>query len=369
MKILHTADWHLGKRLYNRSRMDEQREALAQIVAVADEKRVDAVVLSGDIYDTVVPPAESEVLFYETALRLSNGRAFIPLAGNHDDDRRIASARAIANRVGIVMSDNLDYSDCQTDFIKGFFGGVRLQRGGERVDIAVLPYPSEQRLARYFNGELNVLEEYTARVSEAIKRVTAFYDSDYTILATHVFTGTAEKESELGGAKILPADIFNGCDYCALGHVHKNWAVTKTAAYCGAILQYDYGASPKNYVNIIDTKLRTVEKVEITCGRRLVTEQVSNYDEAVAVLEKNAQCFVKLIYSGAPLSVKQTQTLSSYDCFNAIEVRVEGEKSELVMRNFLTDEELFIQYYKTKRGEEPDEKTVALFLQAMRGEL
>ena len=89
MKILHTADWHLGKRLNEFSRIEEQREVLEEICRIAEEQQVDAVLVAGDLYDTFNPPNEAIELFYKSLHRLAAGgkRAVIGIAGNHDSPR------------------------------------------------------------------------------------------------------------------------------------------------------------------------------------------------------------------------------------------------------------------------------------------
>ena len=91
MKILHTSDWHLGKRLDEFSRMGDQQEVLEEICHLAEQAQVDVVVIAGDLFDTYNPPAEATELFYKTVKQLSdNGRrAVVAIAGNHDSPERI----------------------------------------------------------------------------------------------------------------------------------------------------------------------------------------------------------------------------------------------------------------------------------------
>src|SRR5689334_21764985 len=103
MKILHTADWHLGRRLEGRSRHDEQSRVLDEICDIAAEEDVDAVLIAGDIFDSYNPPAESESLFYSTMTRLSDGGrcAVIVIAGNHDSPDRLIASNPYARVLGI----------------------------------------------------------------------------------------------------------------------------------------------------------------------------------------------------------------------------------------------------------------------------
>jgi exonuclease SbcD len=91
MKILHTADWHLGKKLDNISRLEEQKEVLQEICDIADQQQVDVVIVAGDLFDTFNPPVEATELLYQTLKRLTaNGkRPVLAIAGNHDSPDRI----------------------------------------------------------------------------------------------------------------------------------------------------------------------------------------------------------------------------------------------------------------------------------------
>ncbi|MCB0293286.1 MAG: exonuclease subunit SbcD, partial [Calditrichaeota bacterium] len=98
MKILHTADWHLGKRLERFSRLEEQREVLEEICGIAEQEAVDAVIIAGDIYDTFNPASEAVELFYKTVKRLADEgrRAVVAIAGNHDSPDRFAAPEPLA---------------------------------------------------------------------------------------------------------------------------------------------------------------------------------------------------------------------------------------------------------------------------------
>src|SRR5688500_4361574 len=103
MRILHTADWHLGRRLAGRSRHDEQIAVLDEICRIADDENVDVVVVAGDVFDAFVPPAEAEALFYSTMTRLADSgrRAVVVIAGNHDSPDRLIAADPYARSLGI----------------------------------------------------------------------------------------------------------------------------------------------------------------------------------------------------------------------------------------------------------------------------
>ena len=105
MKILHTADWHLGKRLDGFSRFDEQVAVLNEIITIANEKNVDLILIAGDLFDAFNPPVEAVELFYKTLKNLSNNgkRPVVAIAGNHDSPDRINAPNPLAKECGIIL--------------------------------------------------------------------------------------------------------------------------------------------------------------------------------------------------------------------------------------------------------------------------
>ena len=110
MKILHTSDWHLGKKLERFSRVDEQKNVMEEIVRIADEENVDAILIAGDLFDTGNPPVEAVELYYRTLIQLSKKgvRPVIAIAGNHDSPERIEAPDPLARECGILFVGNPD---------------------------------------------------------------------------------------------------------------------------------------------------------------------------------------------------------------------------------------------------------------------
>ena len=99
MRILHTADWHLGKNLEGHSRLDEQEQFLNNFIDIVKLNNIDMVIIAGDIYDSSNPPARAEKLFYDTLKKISNNGETLTLviSGNHDNPERL-----IADRKSVV---------------------------------------------------------------------------------------------------------------------------------------------------------------------------------------------------------------------------------------------------------------------------
>ena len=144
MKILHTADWHLGKKVEGKSMLPNQRAALADIEEIAAAEKPDLILVAGDVFDTAVPPAEAEKLFFDTCERLSSsGCPVVVLAGNHDDEVRLCAARSLAVRHNIYLVGDMDnsfYSDYGAENGRGW---IRIPTPAGKACVAALPYPLE----------------------------------------------------------------------------------------------------------------------------------------------------------------------------------------------------------------------------------
>lgn len=378
MKILHTADWHLGKRLYNKSRLDEQREILGEITDIARSRGADVTLVAGDVFDSFVPSAEAEELFYEAALALSEVTVPVFIAGNHDDPSRLSAPAVLARHRGVLLlADGARFS------FSGDFGGtftradcadgmLTLTRRGETLNLGYLGYPTSAKLAA-LGGE-----SYTAAVDGMIRGACSrFAPGGINVFMSHLFATGAEgertDERELGGARILPKEVFDieNCAYVALGHIHKPMCVSKSrnVYYSGSIANYDFAHPTEKRVILADCDGNGVstESIPLTRGKELYTFTVGSADEAIERLDEHPDGYVRIVYrSGEPLSGRAAAEMKRRECFTVLEVdRPEEEKSERVLRRGRSDEELFRLYYAHRTGKEPDGRLVDIFLSAL----
>ena len=397
MKILHTADLHLGKKLNKAARLDEQCDLVKQLSEIADAEDVDVVLIAGDIFDTSVPTSDAERVFYRSILTLAErGRAVIALAGNHDDERRLCAAKPLADLQGIVLAGELDYTALNgetlsdptpppslfglfdaADYIQkqrvkivGHYGGVTVEKAGDRVNIALVPYPAESRLSRWSKQDYTI--HYTERVKNTLASACEFFDDNYNILCTHLFLSKSETSDTLGGLLALPVGVLpETADYVALGHVHKHMKISKhpLAEYSGSPLQYAYDEGRTKSVNIIDTLKRTVEQKVLSAGKNLTEVDADNFDECIAKLDFYSGDYVRIKYSGEPLTREETAQIRSHPAFNDLVVTatLRGE-AQAERRAHLSDGEIFDMYYKHRFNAEPSAELKAVFAELM-GEL
>lgn len=381
MKLLHTSDWHLGKRLYGKSRIDEQREVLAEIAEIAARENIDVLLLAGDVFDTFVPVAEAEELFYETLTALAKICVPIAIAGNHDDAERLTAPRDLARVSGVILAGD----DEPERKFSGEYGGkptaietgksfVRVTRGDETLNLAFVPYPTTAKLLDVA-GE----EDYKDKVGDEIAAAQACFTADgINVTMSHLFvTGSVTTdERDLGGTKQLPKENLGSekSVYTALGHIHKPMTVSKSnnAYYSGSILPYSFDETTEKRVMVIDTdgKKTDVKSVPLSPVKRLYKIEANAEEEILDALEKHADGYVYIVYSSPkPLSPATASAMKKHPAFCYFEAKPRTATEEAVAkRKEKTDRELFEAFYETKIGRKPDEALTEIFLRAVGGE-
>ena len=233
MKLLHLSDLHLGKRVNGFSMLEDQRVILTQIVDLAEEEKVDAVLLAGDLYDKPVPPAEAVTLLDRILTRLSGGGIPVfAISGNHDSPERLAFATRLLAGEGIHLT--AQYQGPQPPFL--------LQDEYGDVAIYALPY-LKPALVRHWNPEADIAS-YEEAVSYALGQWAVDKTRRNVLLAHQFVTGGVTCESEersVGGVDQIPAPLFAAFDYVALGHLHGPQSVGRpTLRYSGSPLKYSF---------------------------------------------------------------------------------------------------------------------------------
>ena len=237
MKFLHLGDLHLGKRVYGYSMLDDQRFALEQVVRMAEQHQVDAVVIAGDIYDKTVPSGEAVSLFDWFFTQLCERNiTVLAVSGNHDSGERLDFGKALLSRQGMHLVGTFD----------GTVASVTLtDRAQCRVQFHLLPWlrPMEWR-------EAMQLEQSTQQcVMEAALARAQWEHGARHVLAAHTFVTVGGAMPERSDSEILPvggvdavdAALFDAYDYVALGHIHRPQRLGRDSVrYCGSLLKYSF---------------------------------------------------------------------------------------------------------------------------------
>lgn len=377
MRILHTGDWHFGRTLEGRSRMREQEDFVEELVRIVHDQKIDLVMMAGDVYDSVNPPAAAEQLFYEAAARLTEGGTpLVVIAGNHDQPERVSSVTPLVARQGITLV-GLPVAEAVT---------VQAVRTGEIAKIAALPYPSEARLNELLAAEGDEEElrrAYSARVGMLIRKLASSFTPETVNLAmSHIYVlGGVESDSErpiqVGGAYTVdPSALAVGAQYTALGHLHRPQAVKGEGMirYSGSPLAYSFSeAGQAKSVSIIDVapgQQPVMEEVYLSCGRPLIRWKAKGgLEEVHRWLDegRDANGFIDLEISlTEAMSLGDIHRLrKSHEGFVHIRpVYPEMEQVEVeYSRSSLPVPELFRKFYQRQTGgAEPDDALVELFL-------
>lgn len=367
MKIAHTADWHLGKRLENKLRLSEQENAIDELAELCDREKVDIVIIAGDVYDTAVPSAEAEELFYRGALKLAKNRPVVVLAGNHDDADRLAAPFALAKSSGIFLVGGLDNTRFSLRNVIGGFGWLKFDLGDERLNLAALPFPSRSRMDKFISGQN---EDYPKFAAALIGKCTeCFDDENINVFASHLFMdGCLLSDERQGNAVMLTKEVLPYAHYNALGHIHKPQCVSrsKNAFYSGSLLKYHFDEADDKEFIIYDSTIRQVSHYPITSGKKLVRLHAENFAQAKSALESAVDCYAELIYeSMVPLKPSEAEELRSNTNLAKLTVINKSVRREVLRRREQTDAEIFDAYYKEMRGKSPDEQTMKAFLEVL----
>lgn len=241
-KFLHTSDWHLGRQLHNHSLLEDQRHAMAQIVSIADQQQVDAVVIAGDIYDRSVPPANAVALLDEVLhqLVIELKTPVVLIAGNHDGHERLGFASRHLKASGLHIIGPLT---AQVD-------PVKIVGGQGSVLFYPLPYAEPAQVRQ----SLDVAATSHQEAMTALLAQVEQHESEglAKVVVGHCFlAGGEESDSErpltLGGADQVSPSLFTPFNYAALGHLHgPQYRGAEHVRYSGSPLKYSFSEQHQN---------------------------------------------------------------------------------------------------------------------------
>ena len=376
MKIVHTSDWHIGKKLMGRDRGEEFKEVLAEIARICRDECVELLLVAGDVFDTYTPSAEAEEIFYSSVKAIAETCAVLIISGNHDDYVHLTAAQALSEELNIyTVGNNLKALDCKK---RGNCYPVQSEGGyavfensrGERVYINTLPYPNE---ARFKEGKSD--ESF----ADKMKRWIDFGergkpDGMPSVFLSHIFAaggtpGDSEREIDLGGARAVGLDLFPKCDYCALGHLHRRQKLGNNIYYSGAIMRFTFDeAGQDKGINVFDITaegLQNFKIVQLSSCKKLVRLQANSVEAGIGLLNLNEGAIAELTLNlKTPLSPSELGDLRA--CENLYSLRMSVD-SELLAAGVSANEgksssQLFSEYYSSRFGADVPSDLLALFL-------
>lgn len=255
MKILHTADWHLGIDVYKVSMEKDQRYFLSQLRMIVLEEEIDVVLISGDVYDTALASKEAITLFNDAMhmLCMELKKQVIVIAGNHDSATRLASCASILAPMGLHIIGKIEEKIRPIQIQDAYF--------------YPFPYFHIETMNRVYQTQ--VKSEYEAFVHMIQELKEELSKPGCHIGLAHTFlvgmaTCDSERYIEVGGSEAMDASVFHDFDYVAMGHLHRMQKATKKVVYSGSPLPYSFSeAKQKKYVMIFDTHTKDITRRQI----------------------------------------------------------------------------------------------------------
>lgn len=230
MRLLHTSDWHLGRSFHREDMLGAQGRFVDHLVATVRSERVDAVLVSGDLYDRALPPVDAVALCDEALRRLAAERVqVVVISGNHDSAQRLGFGSPLMDLAGVHV--RTDPETVGTPVLVG--------------DTAIYAIPYLEPETVRDRWELPA-RGHTATLTEAVRRVRADLTTRRrSVVLAHAFVAggracDSERDISVGGVSVVPLDLFEGIDYVALGHLHGRQQLTTSVRYSGSPLAYSF---------------------------------------------------------------------------------------------------------------------------------
>ena len=276
MKILHTSDWHLGRSFGSVSLHETQVAFCEWLLETAVAENVELLVVAGDLYDRPIPPTESVRLWRRTLLDFASaGIKVVAIAGNHDGADRVSAFDGLTDRMGVHIRGGFDRVG-ETLTIDDEFGPV---------DFLIVPFLDPVLTPPVWRTELSDAElkrDHEGVIRLALSKFAESRRSDRSVVVSHAFVSgvsepkisESEKRLSIGAAEMVPADVFDGHSYVALGHLHRPQSIQlENIRYSGTPLPYSFSETDPKSVVLVDLHADgTVdfECIPVPLGRQVV---------------------------------------------------------------------------------------------------
>jgi exonuclease SbcD len=375
MRFLHTSDWHIGKTLKGHNRLSEQRDVLEEIVDMARQYAVDALLIAGDLYDATSPSAEAQMVLVRALLAIRNvGIPVVAIAGNHDHAATFDAYRPLMNEVGIHLVGTPGVgSDAIVE--------LTVRSTGEQAVIATMPFVSQRTIIRAAELIANTPAvnsiSYAQRVEDMLGALSRSFRPDaVNIVMAHLTVtggkfGGGERDAQSIFEYQVPAAAFPAqANYVALGHLHRRQSISAPCPvhYSGSPLSIDFGEQDnENVVCLVEATPSAparVTDIPVNSGRRLVTVR-GTLDEIASRAGATGDAFLRVV-------IKQPARAGLLDEVhdllpNALEVRIDPAFAARTTSSRptgssgieRTPSELFAEYCATRNINDP--RLAALF--------
>ena len=365
MKLLHTSDWHLGRSLYGRKRYDEFAAFLEWLAKTIENEGIDALLISGDVFDNSTPSNRAQELYYRFLCRVANSscRHVVVIAGNHDSPSFLNAPRellralnvyVVGSMTGVVEDEVIVFQKdeqpeaivCAVPYLRD--KDIRTVEAGETIDA---------KNAKLVEG---LKKHYTDVCVIAEQKRSDFEKAGHTnipiIAMGHLFTtggktidGDGVRELYVGSLAHVGEDVFpSSIDYLALGHLHVPQAVGGTThiRYSGSPIPMGYGeANQVKKIVLIDFNGTSpnIQEVPVPCFQQLV-RIVGSLDDIHARLEElkkeTSQAWLEIEYTGSDVIGNLQDMLNDTLADSSMEIRrIKNRRIMDKVISTLTDDE------------------------------
>ena len=368
MKILHLSDLHIGKSIHEQCMLEDQKYILNQIIEEIKERKIEIIIISGDIYDRSVPPSDAVIVlnnFLKTLIKDIKIKVCV-IAGNHDSKERLNFGSEIFAEEGLYISS----------IYSGKIDKIELQDEFGKLNIYMLPYIKPIEVKQYFDEEVDI-STYNNAVKKVIEK-EEINENERNIILSHQFVTAGNIEPEkseseiryLGGTENVDVSCYDKFDYVALGHIHGPQRIGRdTARYAGTMLKYSFSeVNQRKSLTIIDFKekgnidinlipLKPLRDMRVIKGpiQELLKEE--NY------INTNREDYIRAIITNEePIYEPMSQIKKVYP--NTLRLDIENSKTVTNSEDKMSDIdfikkkdelELFNEFYKMQHNQELDE--------------
>ena len=371
MKILHTADLHLGKLLYGVSLIEEQKKFVEEVLyKTIENEKPDVLVISGDIYDRGIAPISAIELFENLIVTINKKykTPIIMISGNHDSPERLSLASELLKESGVYICTK----------IKDAFTPVTFSDNGVDYDFWLLPFFEPIQAKEFYKDDnINGFNECYQKILEDIK--SNFKEGNVNILLAHNFvTGYklsgGESPVYVGTSGEVSAELFEEFGYVALGHIHSPQRIKENIYYSGSPLKYSFDeATQKKSLLIVEFKGKEKEVKKLAVeGLRDVKNLKGTFESLMEQGKKEPDdsfIFVTLTDDN-PVYMPVDRLRDYYKNLLGLKSEYLTRKSEKefnAIKKTSTDEEIFTQFLKQLCGcEEVEKEDVEMFAKTLK---
>ncbi|WP_082234047.1 exonuclease SbcCD subunit D [Halobacillus massiliensis] len=361
MKILHTADWHLGKIVNNVYMTEDQEDILHKLLEIVKTYQPDVIIIAGDLYDRSIPPKEAVDLLNRTLTTLIQeyNIPVLAISGNHDSADRLEFGSKIFRSQGLYLETKLSKS----------YEPVTLQDEHGPVHFHLIPYVEPAEVAYW-------LDDSTIKTHhQAAEGIISYIRTHFDMTERHIWVGHAfiaggmESESEerlsmIGGSPYVEASLFDDFSYVALGHLHQAQKIKRDEVrYSGSILKYSFSEVNHNksvtMVHLDEEKVAYFEKLPLYPRRdfEIVEGYFNELLEGLHAANKENYLYVRLLDDGQILDPmgklrKVYPNILHLERARFTPDTTSKSREELKERQKMEPVDLFVSFYRDIKGEE-----------------